>query len=78
MKAYCKWMNGLPRIVKLIFCLPVLDILWAIYRIIGAIAHKNVLHLVLGILWIFFGGTVGWILDLIWILLFNKIFWWKE
>lgn len=78
MKSYCKWMNDRSRLVKVILCLWILDITWAIYRIGGAIANKNWLHLILGILWIIAAGTVGWILDLIWIILFNRIFWFKE
>ncbi len=78
MKAFCKWMDSRSRLVQILFCLPIIDILWAIYRIGGAIANKNILHLILAILWIFFGGTVGWILDLIWIILFRHIFWFKE
>ena len=78
MKAFCKWMDGLPRLVQILFCLPVVDILWAIYRIGGAIGNKNWLHLVLAIIWIFFGSFIGWILDLIWIIFFHHIFWFKE
>ena len=78
MASFVKSMDGLPRIVKILLCLPIVDIIWAIYRILGAIKNGNVLHLVLGILWIAFGGTVGWILDLVWIILFNHIFWFKE
>ena len=78
MDSFVKSMDGLPRIVKILLCLPIVDIIWAIYRILGAIKNGNVLHLVLGILWISFGGTVGWILDLVWIILFNHIFWFKE
>lgn len=78
MDSFVKSMDGLPRIVKILLCLPIVDIIWAIYRILGAIKNGNVLRLVLGILWIAFGGTVGWILDLVWIILFNHIFWFKE
>ena len=78
MKGFLNWLDSRPRIVKILFCLPVIDIIWAVYRILLAISKGNVLQLVLGILWIFFGGMVGWILDLIWIILFNRIFWFKN
>ncbi len=78
MKAFCKWMDARPRIVQILFCLPIIDILWGIYRVGGAIANKNILHLILAILWIIFGGFIGWILDLICIILFRHIFWFKE
>ncbi len=73
-----KWMNNRSRLVKILFCLPIVDILWAVYRIAGAIVNKNVLHLILAIIWVFFGTFIGWVLDLIWIILFNQIFWFKE
>ena len=75
MKAYCKWMENNPKILKLILCIWILDITWAVYRIGRAAAHKNWFHMVLGIIWVIAAGTVGWILDLIWIILFNRIFW---
>ena len=28
------WMDDLPWLVKLLFCIPVLDIVWAVYRIV--------------------------------------------
>lgn len=77
MKELCKSLDNLPKIVKLIFCLPVLNIVWAIYRIGEGIASKNNLHLVLGILWVVFGPTIGWLLDLICMLLTGHIFWFK-
>ncbi len=78
MDGYIKWMDGHSRLVKIILCIWILDITWAVYRILGAVKNKNWLHLVLAILWIVLAGTVGWVLDLVWIILFNRIFWFKE
>ncbi|MCR4879898.1 MAG: hypothetical protein K5906_02960 [Bacilli bacterium] len=78
MKAYCKWMDDRSRIVKIILCLWILDITWAVYRIGRAAANKNWLHMVLGILWVLAAGTVGWVLDLIWIVLYDRIFWFNK
>lgn len=75
MRAYCKWMDGHSRLIKIILCLWILDITWAVYRIGRAVVAKNWFHMVLGILWILAAGTVGWVLDLVWIILFNHIFW---
>lgn len=77
MKNLCRAIDGLPKIAKVLLCLPIVDIVWAIYRIGEAIANNNVLHLVLGILWIFCGATIGWILDLVSILVTGRIFWFK-
>lgn len=78
MDGYIKWMDGHSRFLKIILCIWILDITWAVYRILGAVKNKNWLHLVLAILWIVLAGTVGWVLDLVWIIIFNRIFWFKE
>lgn len=78
MKAFCNWMDSQPRIIKILFCLPIIDILWGIYRLGGAIANKNVLHIVLSVIWIIWAGFIGWVLDLVFILLTGRIFWFKE
>lgn len=65
MKGFVKAMDSLPWIVKLILCIPALDIVWAIYRIVKGIATGSVITLVAGILWIIPGSIVCWILDLI-------------
>ena len=78
MKAFCNWMDSQSRLVKILFCLPIIDILWGIYRLGGAIANKNVLHIVLAVIWIIWGGFIGWVLDLVFIILTGRIFWFKE
>ena len=78
MKNYCKWMEGLSRVGKIIFCIWILDIFWAVYRIGRAAAAKNWLHMCLAILWVIFAGFLGWLCDLIWILLNNRIFWFEK
>lgn len=65
MKDIVKSFDNLPWAVKLILCLPVLNLAWAVYRIIKGADTKNTLMLVVGILWIFFGTTVLWIVDLV-------------
>ena len=78
MSSFIKWMDDRSRLVKILFCLPIVDILWGLYRLFGAIAKKDWLKLVLAILWILWAGYIGWILDLVWIIIFNRIFWFKE
>ena len=75
MQGYINWMDGNSRLMKIILCIWVLDITWAVYRIGRAVVAKNWLHMVLGIIWVIAAGTVGWILDLIWMILFDRIFW---
>ena len=72
MKDIVKAFDNLPWIVKLLFCLPGINILWAVYRICKGAATKNTLMLVVGILWIIFGTVVLWVLDLICTIVWKK------
>lgn len=59
--------DELPWIVKLILCIPALNIAWAVYRIIKGVTEKNNLILVVGIVWIIGACTLTWLLDLIFV-----------
>lgn len=65
MKELLKAVDDLPFIAKLILCIPALDIVWAIYRIIKGVVEKNTVLLVVGIIWIIGAFSLGWLVDLI-------------
>ena len=65
-------MDNLPWIVKLILCIPALNVVWAIYRIIKGATQKDMLILIAGILWIVPGIFFGWILDLVTTIMYGK------
>lgn len=71
MKEFIKLMNDLPWIVKLILCIPALNIVWAIYRIVKGVATQNLVLTVIGILWIVPGSVICWIFDLVTVLLYK-------
>lgn len=73
MKDFIKAMDDLPLILKIILALPALDIVWGIYRIVKGVAYKNVVALIFGILWIIPGSVICWILDIVTLLLNNKL-----
>ncbi len=77
MEQYIEWMEKNPKWLKIILCLWILDITWALFRIFKSVQNNNVVELILAILWILFAGTVGWILDIVWIILFDYPFWFK-
>ncbi len=66
---FIKAFDNLPKIAKIIFALPFLNILWAIYRIVKGACTENSTMLIVGILWIVFGCTITWVLDLIFLLM---------
>lgn len=69
---FVEWMDDLPYIVKIIFCLPGLDLIWAIYRIVKGSEKNSVGLLVVGILWAVLGWSILWILDLVTTLVLGK------
>ena len=71
MNELIKAIDDLPFIVKIIFCLPGIDIVWAIYRIVKGIAKNDVLLIVVGIIWLVAGTTITWIWDLVTTLLYK-------
>lgn len=72
MKDIIKGYDNLPWIIKLILCLPVLDIAWGVYRILKGIDEKKIATLVAGILWIIPGSVVCWLVDLICTICYKK------
>ena len=71
MKDLIKAIDELPFIAKVILCLPALDIVWAIYRIIKGIVENDAIKIVVGIIWIFGGFTFTWVFDIVTTLLYK-------
>lgn len=78
MDEFVKWMDDRSRLEKILLCLPIVDILWGLYRLFGAIKEKDWTRLVLAIIWVLWAGYIGWVLDLITIILTNHIFWFQD
>ena len=74
MKDFIKALDNLPWIAKLILCIPVLDIVWTIYRLIKSIDAKNNVGIIASIV-LFFCAPFVWLIDLICVIL-NKQVWW--
>lgn len=64
MRDLIKGFDGLPWIVKVIFALPGLDFLWGIYRLVKGIENKDNVMILAGIIWIFAGWAILWVIDL--------------
>lgn len=75
MKNLIKAFDDLPLILKVILCIPMLDIAWSIYKIARSADKSNLLGIVLGILTIIPGACIVWLIDLVTILLNNKVWW---
>ena len=75
MNSVVKSFDSLPRIVKVIFALPILDILWAVYRLCRSIAKKSVIATILAIVMLILCPVLFWIVDLITTILTGKVIW---
>lgn len=66
MNEYRKAIDGLPLIVKILLALPLIDgVVYGVYRV----CRGDTPAAILGIVWIFVGASVGWIVDMIFLLL---------
>ena len=71
MKELIKAIDNLPLIAKIILCLPFLDIVWDVYRIITGITNEDNVLIIAGIVWIIGGCTITWVWDMITTLLYK-------
>lgn len=75
MKGFIKWIEGWPRIVKLIFTL-----IWGIfpnlYRLGKSLSKGSILGIILSVILLICGGfLILWIIDIVTMLLWNKVYW---
>ncbi|MCM1324889.1 MAG: hypothetical protein NC218_12310 [Acetobacter sp.] len=67
--------DSLPKLVKIILAIPFLDIAWVIYRLCRSIAKNNVVGIVLGVLLIIIGIPFLWLVDIITLVVMDKVIW---
>lgn len=75
MKSFVKAMDNLPLIVKIILALPMIDIVWVVYRLIKSISNENVLGIVLAVLLLVIGIPFLWLIDIITLIINNNVLW---
>ncbi len=70
-----KTFDELPLIVKILLALPFLDIVWVVYRLIKSVEKKNTLGIVLAVVLLVFGIPFLWLVDIITLIVSNKVLW---
>ena len=70
-----KAFDNLPKWLKVVLALPVLDILWNIYRLVKSIKKDSIVGIIFAILLITIGLAFMWLVDIITILLYDKVLW---
>lgn len=72
---YCKFIDGLPRVVNIIIAIfGPLSILHVIYAIINDVSKNNMIALILDLVSFIAGLFIYWILDIVWIICKHKVF----
>ena len=75
MEKFVKWMDSQSLLVKVVFAIPLLDILWVAYRLVKSLVKKSVLGIVLAILLFVIGLPWLWLVDIITLIVAGKVIW---
>ena len=62
---FVKWMDGLSKLLKIVFAIFYLDLTWMVYRIIKKINDKDWGKMVVWILIAVFLGWIWWVIDIV-------------
>lgn len=60
-----KWFEEAPLWLKIVFALPGIDIVWAIFRIVKGVTKKDYGLVLVGVLWILLGWIALWVIDIV-------------
>lgn len=68
--------NNFPLILKLLLCIPAIEIFYGVCRVLNQLTKPKIdaISLVLAVLTIVPGAVFMWVIDLIWVLLYNRAF----
>ena len=75
MNSLVKAFDKLPKLVKILLALPVINIVWHFYRLFRSMDKGSVLGIVLAIVLIIVGWSFMWIVDIITIILLDRVLW---
>ncbi len=75
MQEYINAFDNLPLVLKIIFALPMLDILWAIYRLCKSLSKQNTVGIVLAVLMLIVCPALFWLVDIITLAFTGKVLW---
>jgi hypothetical protein len=75
MQEYINAFDNLPLVAKIIFALPMLDILWAIYRLCKSLSKQNTVGIVLAVLMLIACPALFWLVDIITLAFTGKVLW---
>ena len=75
MKNFIETMEKLPLLGKILLALPMIDIVWVVYRIVRSADKQSTFGILLGVLAIIIGIPFLWLIDIITILVTGNVWW---
>lgn len=75
MKGFISTMDNLPLWAKILLAIPMLDIIWVVYRLLKSIDSNNTVGIVLAVVLIVVGIPFLWLIDIISLIVVNKVLW---
>lgn len=73
-KKYIDWYQGLDKIVKILLCI-LWDVPANLFRLAKSAKNENLLGIVLAIVLMIFGGWVLFVIDIVSLVVKDKIYW---
>lgn len=77
MSSFLKAIDSLPKLVKILLAIPLLDIIWVVYRLALSIEKKSTLGIVLAVILIIVGIPFLWLVDIITLIVDDKVLWFE-
>lgn len=68
-----EWFLGLPWLIQLLVAI-FFDVVLGVIRLIDGIMQLDIIKILLGILWLAYGLVIGWIADIVCILIKRRPF----
>ena len=75
MKSLINTIDNLPKLIKLILCIPAVAVVWMIYRLCRSLDKNNMVGVVLAVVLVFVGIPFMWLIDLVCILMKGNVWW---
>ena len=75
MKKFINWMDGNSKVLKVVLAIPLLDILWVVYRLFKSLEKKNTIGVIFAVVLIIVGIPFLWLVDIITLVLKDEVLW---
>lgn len=75
MKSFLESINKLPKYVKIILALPILDIIWIVYRVGLSMEKDNKTNVLLAVVAGIVTLPILWLIDILTLCIYDKVLW---